>query len=65
MNAEERGRNALTVVFTGQGPLSPYLRDEKRVEEIFHILAAGEERKDFVYAMKWKMRRFLLRKSSV
>lgn len=39
---------------TGQGPLSSYLRDEKRVEEIFHILSAGEERKDFVYVMKWK-----------
>lgn len=50
---EEEGTQ-LTVVFTGQGPLSPYLRDEKRVEEIFHILAAGEERKDFVYTMKWK-----------
>ena len=50
---EEEG-TLLTVVFTGQGPLSPYLRDEKRVEEIFHILASGEERKDFVYAMKWK-----------
>ncbi|HFK1516497.1 TPA: exonuclease SbcCD subunit D [Bacillus cereus] len=50
---EEEG-TLLTVVFTGQGPISPYLRDEKRVEEIFHILAAGEERKDFVYAMKWK-----------
>lgn len=50
---EEEG-TLLTVLFTGQGPLSPYLRDEKRVEEIFHILAAGEERKDFVYAMKWK-----------
>ena len=24
------------------------------MEEIFHILAAGEERKDFIYAMKWK-----------
>ena len=24
------------------------------MEEIFHILASGEERKDFVYAMKWK-----------
>ena len=44
----------LTVLFTGQGPLSPYLRDEKRVEEIFHILAAGEERRDFVYVIKWK-----------
>ncbi|MEK4836612.1 metallophosphoesterase family protein [Bacillus sp. FSL L8-0152] len=50
---EEEG-TLLTVVFTGQGPLSSYLRDEKRVEEIFHILASGEERKDFVYAMKWK-----------
>lgn len=50
---EEEG-TLLTVVFTGQGPLSPYLREDKRVEEIFHILAAGEERKDFVYAMKWK-----------
>ncbi|MFJ8527425.1 exonuclease SbcCD subunit D [Bacillus sp. NPDC094106] len=44
----------LTVLFTGQGSLSPYLRDEKRVEEIFHILAAGEERRDFVYVIKWK-----------
>lgn len=44
----------LTVSLTGQGPLSSYLRDEKRVEEIFHILSAGEERKDFVYVMKWK-----------
>ena len=44
----------LTVVFTGQGPLSSYLRDEKRIEEIFHIITAGEERKDFVYVMKWK-----------
>ena len=51
--SKRRGRTLLTAVFTGQGPLSPYLRDEKRVEEIFHILA-GEERKDFVYAMKWK-----------
>ncbi|PGM51276.1 metallophosphoesterase family protein [Bacillus thuringiensis] len=50
---EEEG-TLLTVVFIGQGPLSSYLRDEKRVEEIFHILASGEERKDFVYAMKWK-----------
>ncbi|HDR8195560.1 metallophosphoesterase family protein [Bacillus thuringiensis] len=50
---EEEG-TLLTVVFTGQDPLSSYLRDEKRVEEIFHILASGEERKDFVYAMKWK-----------
>ncbi|PFI28864.1 DNA repair exonuclease [Bacillus thuringiensis] len=50
---EEEG-TLLTVVFTGQGPLSSYLLDEKRVEEIFHILASGEERKDFVYAMKWK-----------
>ncbi|EOP57913.1 MULTISPECIES: metallophosphoesterase family protein [Bacillus] len=50
---EEEG-TLLTVVFIGQGPLSPYLRDEKRVEEIFHILAAGEERRDFVYVMKWK-----------
>ncbi|PEF64177.1 metallophosphoesterase family protein [Bacillus cereus] len=50
---EEEG-TLLTVIFTGQSPLSPYLRDEKRVEEIFHILASGEERKDFVYAMKWK-----------
>ena len=50
---EEEG-TLLTVVFTGQGSLSPYLRDEKRVEEIFHILASSEERKDFVYAMKWK-----------
>lgn len=24
------------------------------MEEIFHILASSEERKDFVYAMKWK-----------
>lgn len=50
---EEEG-TLLTIVFIGQGPLSPYLRDEKRVEEIFHILAAGEERRDFVYVMKWK-----------
>ncbi|EEL51849.1 metallophosphoesterase family protein [Bacillus cereus] len=50
---EEEG-TLLTIVFTGQGPLASYLRDEKRVEEIFHILAAGEERKDFVYVMKWK-----------
>ncbi|SDZ08078.1 DNA repair exonuclease [Bacillus sp. 166amftsu] len=50
---EEEG-TLLTAVFTGQGPLASYLRDEKRVEEIFHILAAGEERRDFVYVMKWK-----------
>ncbi|MDM5187357.1 DNA repair exonuclease [Bacillus sp. DX4.1] len=50
---EEEG-TLLTVVFTGQGPLSSYLRDEKRVEEIFHILAAGEERRDFVYVIKWR-----------
>ncbi|KEK24942.1 metallophosphoesterase family protein [Bacillus gaemokensis] len=50
---EEEG-TLLTVVFTGQGLVSSYLRDEKRVEEIFHILAAGEERRDFVYVMKWK-----------
>lgn len=63
--SKRRGRTLLTAVFTGQGPLSPYLRDEKRVEEIFHILAAGEERKDFVYAMKWKNETVSLRKSNV
>ena len=65
MIAEEKRKDALTVVFIGQGPLSPYLRDEKRVEEIFHILASGEERKDFVYVMKWKNETVSLRKSSV
>ncbi|CAM4082527.1 DNA repair exonuclease [Bacillus manliponensis] len=44
----------LTVTFTGQGELAPYLRDEKRVEELFHILSQSEERDDFVYAVKWK-----------
>lgn len=55
MNSRRRDEGVLlTVTFTGQGELAPYLRDEKRVEELFHILSQNEERDDFVYAVKWK-----------
>lgn len=56
MNGVRREEEGLlvTMTFTGQGSLASYLRDEKRVEEILHIVASGEERSNFVHVVKWK-----------